>query len=212
MLLELREELKAKWRAKAECRGLVDDSPFFPGPGQSQKKAVAHCRRCEVKIECREFALGNEERYGIWGGLNDLQRTNLRAKRNAFTNASETLTAAQTQHKDNKQAMSQAVSSLERLQSKEAALLKDNKGTGHLRDLLASAQQQLTDARLTFEQSGNMLDIAETELEVAQSELAEAEAHADYITRPLDEDELDAAQSNGATHSTKDDEATAGKD
>ncbi|WP_423923750.1 WhiB family transcriptional regulator [Candidatus Poriferisodalis sp.] len=69
------------WRADAACKG-ADTSTFYIGPGKSPHAALTVCDRCEVRRECLQYALDNEEDYGIWGGLNADQRRRLRRRRN----------------------------------------------------------------------------------------------------------------------------------
>ena len=33
---------------------------------------------CDVRLDCLEYALANSERYGVWGGLTERERTRLR--------------------------------------------------------------------------------------------------------------------------------------
>jgi WhiB family redox-sensing transcriptional regulator len=62
------------------CRE-VDGSLFF-GPEQESRSARAIrlsaakrvCARCPVLERCRTYALENEERYGVWGGLAEEER------------------------------------------------------------------------------------------------------------------------------------------
>lgn len=52
------------------CRE-VDPDVFFPderGRGAS-RAAERVCAGCEVRVECRDWALGAEIEYGIWGGV-----------------------------------------------------------------------------------------------------------------------------------------------
>ena len=65
------------WRADAACRG-ADTDVFFIGPGHKPDAAIAVCDRCEVRDECLEYALDNDEEFGIWGGLMPKQRKELR--------------------------------------------------------------------------------------------------------------------------------------
>ncbi len=44
---------------------------------QSTEKALSFCKSCEVKKECLDYSLEHEP-WGIWGGLNELQRAELR--------------------------------------------------------------------------------------------------------------------------------------
>ena len=39
------------------------------------------CARCPVRTECLEYALGNQEKFGIWGGLSERERRQLRRQR-----------------------------------------------------------------------------------------------------------------------------------
>jgi len=69
------------WQWLAACRG-QDTTLFFP-PGQPEqkeakdvreRKAKAICAACPVRTECLEYAVRIREPYGIWGGLNELER------------------------------------------------------------------------------------------------------------------------------------------
>jgi WhiB family transcriptional regulator, redox-sensing transcriptional regulator len=51
---------------------------FFPGRGESCRPAQAICARCLVQRECRDFAVANGEKHGIWGGLGERERRRLR--------------------------------------------------------------------------------------------------------------------------------------
>jgi WhiB family redox-sensing transcriptional regulator len=58
------------WMARAACAdAAVDPELFFPGIGGSTAHALAICRRCPVRLECRNYANTNGERHGIWGGV-----------------------------------------------------------------------------------------------------------------------------------------------
>jgi WhiB family transcriptional regulator, redox-sensing transcriptional regulator len=70
------------WRQRAACR---DEDPdlFFPvstfgvaGRVQvGQAKAV--CRRCLVAGECLAWVLESGEDFGVWGGLDEVERREL---------------------------------------------------------------------------------------------------------------------------------------
>lgn len=67
----------ADWRDQAAC--LDDPTPgdWFASPvGDSERvaRAVAVCQDCPVARECLEFALGMDERWGVWGGRTAAQR------------------------------------------------------------------------------------------------------------------------------------------
>jgi WhiB family redox-sensing transcriptional regulator len=61
------------WRDLALC-GQVDPEIFFPEKGQPSLAAKKVCAMCEVTAECLEFALVNDERFGVWGGTSRTQR------------------------------------------------------------------------------------------------------------------------------------------
>ncbi len=51
---------------------------FFPEKGGSTREAKRICLGCEVRDECLEYALANDERFGIWGGLSERERRRLK--------------------------------------------------------------------------------------------------------------------------------------
>jgi WhiB family transcriptional regulator, redox-sensing transcriptional regulator len=63
----------ASWRARALCAE-TDPEAFFPEKGGSVREAKKVCRSCEVTAECLEYALENDERFGVWGGLSERER------------------------------------------------------------------------------------------------------------------------------------------
>lgn len=69
------------WTARAACRGVLD--VFFGGRGANDqtRQAKAICAECPVRDECLEYALDNEERYGVWGGKSEKERCRMRNAR-----------------------------------------------------------------------------------------------------------------------------------
>ncbi|GGA65223.1 hypothetical protein GCM10011490_14860 [Pseudoclavibacter endophyticus] len=65
------------WQADALC-AQTDPESFFPEKGGSTRDAKRVCTSCEVRAECLEYALENDERFGIWGGLSERERRKLR--------------------------------------------------------------------------------------------------------------------------------------
>jgi WhiB family redox-sensing transcriptional regulator len=51
---------------------------FFPDKGASNREAKKVCARCPVLTQCREFAVATPELTGVWGGLSNRERRNLR--------------------------------------------------------------------------------------------------------------------------------------
>jgi WhiB family redox-sensing transcriptional regulator len=68
------------WQEQALC-AQTDPEAFFPEKGGSTREAKRICVGCEVRAECLEYALANDERFGIWGGLSERERR--RIKRHA---------------------------------------------------------------------------------------------------------------------------------
>jgi WhiB family redox-sensing transcriptional regulator len=61
------------WREDALC-AQTDPEGFFPEKGGSTRHAKSICDRCTVAAECLDYALANQERFGIWGGLSERER------------------------------------------------------------------------------------------------------------------------------------------
>lgn len=78
-LFDFRTELPA-WHLDAACRG-ADPDLFFPERGESTRAAKAICAGCPVQSECLDWAVGNNEPGGIWGGSSERQRRLLRKVR-----------------------------------------------------------------------------------------------------------------------------------
>jgi len=78
------------WRASAECRGATAAAFYPPTSTETREQrqlregaARELCRRCVVREACLEYALFVQEPYGIWGGLNELERRRLLRRRAA---------------------------------------------------------------------------------------------------------------------------------
>ena len=85
MSAQTTEEL---WQIKAACRG-PQAAVFFP-PAQFERKdekeerevrAKAICAICSVRKPCLEYSIKIREPHGIWGGLNEVERKALIARR-----------------------------------------------------------------------------------------------------------------------------------
>jgi WhiB family redox-sensing transcriptional regulator len=79
------------WRMNAACRGLDADLFFSPDTFETKQEkddreaqAKAVCARCEVREQCLEYALEAGERYGIWGGLDELERRAFQRRRRSL--------------------------------------------------------------------------------------------------------------------------------
>jgi len=65
------------WHERALC-AQTDPEAFFPEKGGSTREAKKICTGCEVRAECLSYALANDERFGIWGGLSERERRRLK--------------------------------------------------------------------------------------------------------------------------------------
>lgn len=76
-LLMREEREEAAWRDRARCAE-TDPEAFYPEKGEPTEPARRVCRNCEVRVQCLEYALANDERFGVWGGLSVQQRRRLK--------------------------------------------------------------------------------------------------------------------------------------
>ncbi|QWZ07861.1 WhiB family transcriptional regulator [Nocardioides panacis] len=74
----------ADWRSRSAC---LDENPelFFPvgttGPAVTQvDEAKQICSGCEVRAQCLEWALQENQDHGVWGGLSEDERRSLRRR------------------------------------------------------------------------------------------------------------------------------------
>lgn len=82
--------LDDSWQLKAACRG-PQAAVFFPPPRferkdeklERERRAKAICAQCSVASECLEYALSIREPHGIWGGVNEAERRQMLALREA---------------------------------------------------------------------------------------------------------------------------------
>jgi WhiB family redox-sensing transcriptional regulator len=71
---------KPTWMKRAACRG-TDVDLWFPGQGGPVAEAKAICETCPVREQCLDYALSNNEHWGIWGGMADRARRKERRER-----------------------------------------------------------------------------------------------------------------------------------
>ncbi|MDX2515875.1 WhiB family transcriptional regulator [Streptomyces stelliscabiei] len=67
------------WHARGLCHGMPAedaDELFFHAPRDHEAAAEAKsiCGRCPVKKDCFNYALDNDIRHGMWGGLTEIER------------------------------------------------------------------------------------------------------------------------------------------
>ena len=78
-LLEDDGEEDGGWQERGLC-AQTDPEAFFPEKGGSTREAKKVCLTCDVRQDCLEYALENDERFGIWGGLSERERRKLKKR------------------------------------------------------------------------------------------------------------------------------------
>ncbi len=76
--IEAPDEERA-WMVDAKCLD-ADPEAFFPEKGGSTREAKRICAACPVRQECLDYAMSNDERFGIWGGLSERERRRLKRR------------------------------------------------------------------------------------------------------------------------------------
>ncbi|MFP7696528.1 WhiB family transcriptional regulator [Trueperella sp. LYQ143] len=75
------------WQSQGSCNSMDPDYFFHPegergGPRRRRiERAKQICHTCPVVEECRNYALNNNEPYGVWGALSEEERYNMSARR-----------------------------------------------------------------------------------------------------------------------------------
>ena len=67
------------WFDRAACLQ-ADPEAFYPEKGGSSRAAKRVCHTCPVQAECLSYALANDERFGIWGGMSERERRQLKRR------------------------------------------------------------------------------------------------------------------------------------
>jgi WhiB family transcriptional regulator, redox-sensing transcriptional regulator len=79
VVLDGDDDVEMSWQERSLC-AQTDPEAFFPEKGGSTREAKKVCVGCEVRAECLEYALANDERFGIWGGLSERERRKLKKR------------------------------------------------------------------------------------------------------------------------------------
>lgn len=78
------------WQTSAACVG-APLGWFFPESDTEEattdQRARELCASCPVRVECLDYSLTQPERYGRWGGLNEIERAHERRRRLREANA-----------------------------------------------------------------------------------------------------------------------------
>lgn len=85
-MVEADEQLE--WQEDAACRQFDNVLFFGAEEGESELErqtreshAKSICQTCPVKAPCLEFAMETNQKYGIWGGYTDKERSSLKRRR-----------------------------------------------------------------------------------------------------------------------------------
>lgn len=67
------------WLSKAPCK--ADPDAMFPGSNTVDiENAKSFCYRCSAVDKCLQWALDTGEEHGVWGGLSEAERRQLRRR------------------------------------------------------------------------------------------------------------------------------------
>lgn len=88
LLAPMLEDLE--WMTRALC-AQQDPEFWFPPAGSGReperrmtvraRSAKAVCAECEVRADCLMYAFETDQRHGVWGGLDEFERADLRTRR-----------------------------------------------------------------------------------------------------------------------------------
>jgi WhiB family transcriptional regulator, redox-sensing transcriptional regulator len=70
------------WMSRAGCKD-VNPELFFPlgssdAPDWQIARAKRVCASCPVRVHCLAYSVETGQKYGIWGGLTELERRRIR--------------------------------------------------------------------------------------------------------------------------------------
>ncbi len=79
---------RLEWQEQAACRSYdnilffgIDEGESELERQQREGEAKSVCAVCPVKDPCLEYAIETNQRYGIWGGATDKERSALKRRR-----------------------------------------------------------------------------------------------------------------------------------
>jgi WhiB family transcriptional regulator, redox-sensing transcriptional regulator len=71
--------VRQQWLDRAACLQ-ADPDASYPEKGGSSRAAKRVCHTCPVQTDCLSYALANDERFGIWGGMSERERRQLKRR------------------------------------------------------------------------------------------------------------------------------------
>ena len=78
----MHNKIPPHWRNDAVCRNSNDPEAWFPQPtaALSILDVKESCFGCPVMYACAQYALTTEQEHGVWGGLSEQQRKEIRKR------------------------------------------------------------------------------------------------------------------------------------
>lgn len=70
----------SSWKLMGACATIGDPDLWYSSNVKEQRIAKKICYKCPVLAECLVYSFENEEAYGIWGGLTEIERRRARRK------------------------------------------------------------------------------------------------------------------------------------
>ena len=58
----------------------TDPDAYFPEAGLTTRALKKICMSCDIREDCLQYAIDNDERFGVWGGLSESERRKLKKK------------------------------------------------------------------------------------------------------------------------------------
>jgi len=68
-----------EWMASGLCGQIGIPDRFYPSGGDT-REVQKICEACPVRTECLQWALDNDERFGIWGGVGEKARRRMKRR------------------------------------------------------------------------------------------------------------------------------------
>ncbi len=90
--------LLGTWVERGSCRDSAIE--FYTDDAAERRAAKAVCSDCPVQETCLDFALENDEQFGVWGGMTPSERARERQRRAAVV-AATAKTEAELARQDN---------------------------------------------------------------------------------------------------------------
>lgn len=72
--------MSRSWMAHAACKA-IEPADWFDDDADDLDAPIEVCEPCVVRDECLEYAVTNDIRHGIWGGVTPRQRVRMAGRR-----------------------------------------------------------------------------------------------------------------------------------